>query len=79
MTTLDLANHNGEQVVREKAIEELGELIEAIKSNDINNLIDEVADAKIMLEQIIHTYVIYDEVESRYDYKIKRTKERLGL
>ena len=79
MTTLDLAKHNGEQVVREKAIEELGELIEAIKSNDINNLIDEVADAKIMLEQIIHTYVIYDEVESWYDYKIKRTVERLGL
>lgn len=65
------------------AIEELSELQKEIckclrKKGQINNLIEEIADVKIMLEQIIYIYgLCEEEIDVIVDNKIKRTEENL--
>lgn len=44
--------HYGVEAQMTKAIEECGELIVAIAKMDINNIAEEVADVRIMLDQI---------------------------
>ena len=42
------------------------------------NLIDEIADVSIMLNQVIHIFLIsIPEIESRVDFKHKRMEEML--
>ena len=64
------------------ANEELSELQKEIckclrRKGTRENLVEEVADVSIMLEQIIYSFNIDDEVEKVVEEKIKRTKERL--
>lgn len=64
------------------ANEELSELQKEIckylrRKGTRENLAEEVADVKIMLEQIICFFNIEYEVEKVVDEKIQRTKERL--
>lgn len=67
------------------AIEELSELQKELckalryKLNEIN-LIEEIADVEIMLEQMKLYYEIDEEqLEKVKQYKLERTKQRLGL
>lgn len=68
-----------------KAIEELNELAVAIAhyqkrkgSDDRKNLIEEIADAEVMLSQIKYMYgVSQTDIDSVKRYKINRTIERL--
>ena len=64
------------------AIEELSELQKELckllrNKGKKENIIEEVADVKIMLEQIEYFFNIDYEVEEQIDKKIERTKERL--
>ena len=67
------------------AIEEFSELIKElcklmrvgyIYSRD--PLIDEIADVKVMIEQLEHIFVCSDEVATRMYEKVQRLKFRLG-
>lgn len=64
--------------------EECGELIVAcsklIRSKDraVNNLIEELADVRIMIEQIEHLYGLKSLVEDEMEYKLNRQLERMG-
>lgn len=68
------------------AIEEMSEVQKAItklvRANnpeaDLDNLIEEIADATIMLEQLRYIYGIDDEVEAMMDKKILRLEERIS-
>jgi hypothetical protein len=65
------------------AIEELSELQKELckclrKKGQMVNLCEEIADVKIMLEQIISIYgLCEEEIDYIIDKKIERTKERL--
>jgi NTP pyrophosphatase (non-canonical NTP hydrolase) len=70
-----------------KAIEELGELKEALRNSDIllskkasrEDILSEMADVYNMLEQLeIIFRFSSDDVEDMQDYKMQRTKERIG-
>lgn len=64
-------------------MEECGELIQACskqlrrKDKSINNLIEELADVRIMIEQIEHLYGIKSLVDDEMDYKLNRQLERM--
>lgn len=65
------------------AIEEMSELQKEICKYFRNegckhDLVEEVADASIMLEQIIFIFGIEDDVNKVVDEKIQRLKNRLG-
>lgn len=70
------------------AIEEMSEVIKSIvkwhrtpvkyKDNAIASIIEEVADATIMLEQLRLIFGINDEVCEAMDAKIKRLKEKVS-
>lgn len=47
-------------------------------SNSLASIIEEVADATIMLEQLRLIYEINEEVGAAMDAKIERLKERIG-
>lgn len=65
---------------KQKAIEELNELIEAIKSEDVENIAEEVADVSIMLTQLSMMYgLTKDYMNSLINYKVKRTLFRARL
>jgi hypothetical protein len=71
----------GEKHQKIKAIEELNELGTEIAKDlngqgDVEKIIDELADAWIMLEQL---RLIYPDVSGRVDFKIKRLIERFKL
>lgn len=59
-------------------IEELAELQVEIskklnnKRSDESYLIDEIADVKIVIEQLIYSYSLEDKVKDRLEFKIKR-------
>ena len=60
-----------------KLAEECGELIQAlskyVESGEKKQVIEEIADAKIMISQIEYLLEIEDDVEPMIDYKIDRT------
>lgn len=65
------------------AIEELSELQKEIckqirGSGDLNALAEEVADAKIMIEQVIKMFGIKDEAEEWRKRKLERLERRLS-
>lgn len=65
------------------AIEELSELQKEIckqlrGGGDLNALAEEVADAKIMIEQIVKMFGIKDEAEEWRKRKLERLERRLS-
>ena len=80
MKYLKIIDNSGEENQKMKAIEELQELIDAIKKDDIDNIAEEVADVHIMLTQLSFIYNFDDEyMESLIDYKLNRTLFRMGI
>lgn len=65
-------------------IEEMAELTQAIckcrrtKKGITNNLIEEIADVKLMLEQVIYLLNCEESVTAVENQKIQRTIERIG-
>ena len=47
-----ILHHYGEEHQQEKAIEEMAELISAIKHRDRSNYVEELADVQVMVEQL---------------------------
>lgn len=56
-----------------KAKEELIELLQALDSEDADNITEEIADVEIMLEQLKYIYNCVNDVEAIKQYKIDRT------
>ena len=77
-----IVEHYGVYTQENKAIEECSELIKeiSINNNGINNieaLIDEIADVEVMINQLKIIFYCFGEVEERIDYKINRQLERM--
>ena len=60
-----------------KAVEELAELIRALAREDGQNIIEEIADVRIMLAQLEMIFDIGWEVEHEMSEKIGRLKRRI--
>ena len=74
-----IARHNGIHIIKDKLVEELHELLAAIKKNDEANVIEEIADVMIMCRQYVHSKGLEFELHVNTLKKIERTIERLGL
>lgn len=79
-----IIDHYGEENQHKKAVEELEELVEAIKEymalptqENRFHMIDEMADVTVMLKQLEIMNVCRDEVAGRVIYKIRRQMERM--
>ena len=78
-----IAEKYGKESQLRQLQEECGELIVAssklIRSKDraVNNLIEELADVRIMIEQIEQLYGLKSLVEDEMEYKLKRQLERM--
>ena len=75
----DILQHYGEEHQQEKAIEEMAELISAIKHHDRKNYIEELADCGVMLEQLYQALSFDEQAEyiKVQHFKIFRQKERI--
>lgn len=60
---------------RDKLIEELSELLVAITHDYFGNTLEEIADVRIMIDQMTYLYDAKDVVEKLMEKKIKRTLE----
>ena len=72
-------NSYGNASQKIKAIEEMGELIQAISKSLLdgkNNVEEEIADVEIMLTQLKIMYN-FSDVENWRNYKLNRLKERV--
>ena len=71
-------HHYGEGNQWSKAIEELSELIRALaRANDHENIAEEMADVRIMLDQLEIIFGNHDLVR-RYEFeKLKRLSDRI--
>ena len=76
----DILKYYGEEHQQEKAIEEMAELISAIKHKDRANYIEELADAGVMLEQLVQALSFEEKAEyiKVQHFKILRQKERIS-
>lgn len=80
-----IADRYGKERQLVMLMEECGELIQACskqlrrKDKSINNLIEELADVRIMIEQIEHLYGIKSFVEDEMKYKLIRQLERMKV
>lgn len=64
---------------RDKAIEELSELIRALaRCDDKENIAEEMADVRIMLDQLEIIFGNHDEVKAMEYQKLTRLNERVG-
>lgn len=72
-----IAEHYGLEPQKLKAIEEMAELTKALLKDDKENIIEEIADVKIMVAQLEHLYDAKDEVEWMMHKKIKRQIGRI--
>lgn len=59
--TKEIADHCGKEHQTIKAMEELAELIQALAKGDTYNIKEEIADVRVMLEQIEYLYGISEE------------------
>ena len=76
--TKAIADHYGKEHQTIKAIEELAELIQALAKGDIENIKEEIADVRVMLEQIEYLYGISDDaITLRMCAKLWRQLERM--
>lgn len=74
---LDIIKHYGAEHQIDKCVEELYELILAIKEQDRDHIIEEMADVLIMCKQLELMSECSDELETMIDYKIARTVKRM--
>ena len=85
-----IANHYGIKNQLKKTLEELSELgnetfdyMIAFLGGDEDittiSLIDEIADVKIMLEQLEYLLELEEEVNNRVEFKLKRQMDRIKL
>ena len=77
-----IANHYGKESQVLIAIEEMSELTKELckyfrRYNRRNEIIEEIADAKIMLEQLTELFNAEEEVSNMVDYKLKRQIRRI--
>ena len=78
-----IAEKYGKESQLRQLQEECAELIVAcskiLRMNDkaINNLIEEIADVRVMVEQIEYLYGIKNLVEDEMEYKLQRQLERI--
>ena len=71
--------HYGKGPQRDKAIEELSELIRALaRCDDRENIAEEMADVRIMLDQLEIIFDNHDEVKAMEYQKLTRLNERVG-
>ena len=76
--TKAIADYYGKEHQTIKAIEELAELIQALAKGDTENIKEEIADVRVMLEQIEYLYgVSDDEITLRMCAKLWRQLERM--
>lgn len=75
----NIAKHFGLEMQKGKTVEECNELIQAIKNEDFENTIEEIADVWIMLQQLIYLYGIEDNVNEVIEQKIQRTINRYSI
>ena len=64
------------------AIEEMSELIKEISKqiryeNNENNMAEEIADVRVMLDQLEYFYDLKDKIDKIYDEKLERMKDRI--
>ena len=66
-------SHYGDEHQRKQLIQELGELIVAITKNDLENIIEEMADVEVVLDQF---KIAYPKISNKIDevmlQKVKR-------
>jgi NTP pyrophosphatase (non-canonical NTP hydrolase) len=76
----DILKYYGEQHQQEKSIEEMAELISAIKHGDRKNYIEELADVGVMLEQLVQALSLEERATfiKTQNSKILRQKERIS-
>lgn len=75
---LEIISFYGYEKQKLKAIEEMSELTKAICKNDRENIIEELADVKIMIAQLMLIYNIdVEEVFKVMDSKVERTMNRI--
>lgn len=71
-------SHYGEEHQKKQLIQELAELIVAITKNDLENIIEEMADVEVMLDQF---KIEYQSINNKIDYvmlqKVKRQLDRI--
>ena len=77
-----IAHYGGYAHQKEKAIAELSELQQALARDlqgegDRANIIEEIADALVMIAQLVLIYGIHRDVERAASYKILRTLVRI--
>lgn len=81
-TCRSIANHYGKEHQVLIAIEEISELTKELckyfrRYDRKKEIIEEVADAQIMLEQLIELFDINNEVDRMVDYKLNRQIRRM--
>ncbi len=77
-----IANHYGIANQMPIAIEEMSELTKEIckyiRGNDnLNDIVEEIADVQIMVEQLISLFGIESKVNEMIDYKMLRQMQRM--
>lgn len=93
MKLRDIANYYGRATQSRQCIEECAELIQAINKWDraqssgdpekvkkaVGSIVEEIADVRIMLDQLIYLYGCSEEVDKMMDGKINRQIVRIGM
>lgn len=76
-----IANYYGVEHQKEKLIEEMAELMVAIKHGDSSNYIEELADVSILLTQLIYSLPENDYVNflKTQEEKVKRQLGRIAV
>lgn len=81
-----IADHCGEKEQTSKMVEEMAELIHAFSKYRYEpspearaNVIEELADVKVMWEQLVYLLKADKEVDAQIEAKIYRTFDRFGL
>ncbi|PHR26532.1 MAG: hypothetical protein COA36_11670 [Desulfotalea sp.] len=73
----EILNHFGCEAQVVQACQELGELQEALLGGDEEQIVDEIADAKIMIQQMEESFYIYSQVKARVEKKLTLTELRI--
>ncbi len=73
-----IADHFGLQNQVYKLYEEMSELAVALTHHDMENIVEEIADVKIMLAQLEYLFDVKDKVKGVVDYKIERTLTKIA-
>ena len=71
-------SHYGEEHQKKQLIQELGELIVAITKDDLENVIEEMADVEVMLDQFKTNYPkINNKIDTAMLNKVNRQLRRI--